>query len=566
MNEIKETQQLLTEVIDFIKSSPWKADYQAQMERFFDLAEKPCVLAIAGQVKAGKSSFLNALLDMDLAAVGTTETTATINVFKYGKVKDPQKPVMVYWNDGREPEAQTKDFIDSLQGYTDDVLEKAENIDHLEYIIEDERFEDITLVDTPGFASVVDEHEQRTADFFNPRRERLRNKQFEQSGTLTESADVVIFISGPVAKVNAQKFFGERIPHISPLNAIGVMAKIDMLQPSSESQKDNWSRVKEILFEANKLSSNLEKAFEYELHTVLPVSASLYHAIARLNKDGKMRELQKNIRLIPKDKFDKRFDLNSEHWKAQDGPYQNFYESCGLPYSIRMSMVGDMPWMVFCMIAITLYYLPLHEAIDYLVRFSGMEQVKNILQEQFFKRSKQIRCARILRDTQQVLAYIKNMELPQLRSETKSRNEFLNIIKQIRGCYDDYLLDAFTAFVKKYTADTNELDRYSNEIDSLLVKIDGLLQTIEQTRTTNEGLALLKKCATYLRGEEEIKELRMLLEGNSKELHEYPWTYFNQRQRIWRARMQKATYNSDLFRLFSIVCNCYGKLLNDKQN
>lgn len=213
MNEIKETRQLLTEVLDFIKATPWRADYQSKVERLYDLAERPCVLAVAGQVKAGKSSFLNALLGFDLAAVGTTETTATINVFKYGKVKDPERPVMVYWTDGREPEAQTRDFIDSLQGYTDDVLEKAENIDHLEYIIEDERLENITLVDTPGFASVVEEHEQRTSEFFNPRREKLRNRQFAQSGTLTESADAVIFISGPVAKANAQRFFGERIPH-----------------------------------------------------------------------------------------------------------------------------------------------------------------------------------------------------------------------------------------------------------------------------------------------------------------------------------------------------------------
>ena len=123
MNEVKNTQQLLSEMIEFIEGTPWRADYQNRFERFHDMAERPCVLAVAGQVKAGKSSFLNALLGLDLAAVGTTETTATINVFKYGRVKDPNKPVMVYWNDGREPEPQTKAFIDSLQGYTEEVLE-----------------------------------------------------------------------------------------------------------------------------------------------------------------------------------------------------------------------------------------------------------------------------------------------------------------------------------------------------------------------------------------------------------------------------------------------------------
>jgi hypothetical protein len=575
MNEIKETQQLLTDVIDFVKSSPWKADYQAQMERFYDLAEKPCVLAIAGQVKAGKSSFLNALLGMDLAAVGTTETTATINVFKYGKVKDPQKPVMVYWMDGREPEARTKEFIDSLQGYSDEVLEKAEKIDHLEYIVEDERLANITLVDTPGFASVVDEHEQRTADYFNPRRERLRNRQFEQSGALTESADAVIFISGPVAKANAQKFLGERIPHISPFNAVGILAQIDMIQPSSDVQKDNWKSVNDVLSKANELAILLGRTFEHELHSVLPVAASLYHNIKKLRQTGQLEELQKNIRLIPQNMFNKRFTRISTQWgkeKDEDkkdgdkGLYQKFFESCGLSLDLRMRMVGDMPWDVFCVIAITLYYLPLDEAVDYLLRFSGMDRVKQLLEERFFKRSKSIRCARILRDAQQSLVYIRNMELPRERSEVKSRDAFLDIIKASKGRYEDSLLEAFTSFVEKNTSDANALDRYSEKIDSLLMRIDQLLQMMGQVETLNEGQILLKKVQHLLRGEEEIKELEILLEGDTEKLREYTSAYCNQRQRIWRARMQKAANNQDLSHLLSIVCNCYGKLLSDKQN
>lgn len=566
MNEIKETQQLLTEIIDFIKSSPWKADYQAQMERFYDLTEKPCVLAIAGQVKAGKSSFLNALLGMDLAAVGTTETTATINVFKYGKVKDPQMPVMVYWTDGREPDTQTKEFIDSLQGYTDEVLEKAEAIDHLEYIVEDERLANITLVDTPGFASVVDEHEQRTADFFNPRREKLRNRQFEQSGTLTESADAVVFISGPVAKANAQKFLGERIPHISPFNAIGVMAQIDMIQPPTDINKGNWEYVNDVLSKANELVVLLGKAFEHELHTVLPVAASLYHNIGKLKQNGQLEELQKNIRLIPRDKFNKRFDRISSHWEAKDGPYQKFFESCGLPLDLRMKMVGDMPWEVFCIVAITLYCLPLKEAIDFLLRFSGMDRVKQLLEERFFKRSKSIRCSRILRDAQQSLVYIKNIELPRKRSEVKSREAFLEIIKASKGHYEDSLLEAFTTFVETHISNAEGLDIYSDKIDSLLIRIDQLLQMMGQMESHNEGLILLRKVQHLLRGEEEIRELEILLDGDLEKLHEYTSEYCNRRQRIWRARMQKMANNQDFSHLLSIVCNCYGKLLSDKQN
>ena len=564
MNEVKNTQQLLSEMIEFIEGTPWRADYQNRFERFHDMAERPCVLAVAGQVKAGKSSFLNALLGLDLAAVGTTETTATINVFKYGRVKDPNKPVMVYWNDGREPEPQTKAFIDSLQGYTEEVLEKAESIDHLEYIVEDEKLEEITLVDTPGFASVVDKHEERMADYFSQRRENLRNKQIEKSGDLTEKADAVIFLSGPVAKANAQKFFSEHIPHISPFNAVGVMAKIDMIQPSMGMASNNLDELGAIKNEADDLSSFLAKTFQHELHSVLPVSASLFHCVEKLWASGKAYELQELIRNIPQNKFDKRFDQNSEHWYAQTGAYHDFYENCGLSYSDRQLMVGDMPWMVFCIIAIALYYKSLDEAKAFLLEFSGMERVKDVLNERFFKRSRSIRCGRVLRDAQQLLVYIKNVEVPKKRTEVQSRELFLEVIKAAHGRFDHRLLSAFDSFVKRNLSDTSDIDQYSKAIDGLLMRTEALLKTMDRVEKTNEGLQLLTKVKHLLRGETEVRELETLLGEDVEQLQALSADYCNRRQRIWNSRKQKTLNNKEMQKLLSIVCDSYGKLLNRK--
>lgn len=563
MNEIKQTRQLLTEIIDFIKATPWRADYQNRFERFYDAAGKPCVLAVAGQVKAGKSSFLNALLGLDLAAVGTTETTATINVFRYGRVKDPNRPVVVYWNDGRDPEQQTKAFIDSLQGYTEEVLEKAEGIDHLEYIVEDDKLEEITLVDTPGFASVVDRHEERMADYFSPRREKLRNKQIEKSGEITEKADAVIFLSGPVAKANAQRFFSERIPYISPFNAVGVMAKIDMIRPAVGMGVSKMEELEGVRKEASELSAFLAKTFDHDLHSVLPVSASLYHYVNKLWHSGRAAQMQEMIRKIPQDKFDKRFDLNSEHWYAQDGPYNSFYEKCGLDRSARQTMAGDMPWMVFCIIAVALYSKPLDVAKSFLVDFSGMERVKSVLNDRFFKRSRSIRCSRVLHDAQQLLVYIKNIELPRKLTEIQSREAFLKIIADSHGRYDDNLLDAFAAFVKGNLYDAGHLNRYSEDIDSLLAKMEGLLKTMEGIEKTNAGMQLLDKVRNLLHGEKEFAELEILLDGNDAKLKMLTVDYCNKRQRIWNARKQQ-TNSVELKKLLAIVCDCYGKLLKNK--
>jgi hypothetical protein len=52
-------------------------------------------------VKAGKSTFINAFLGEDLAKVGTTETMATINYFRYGKITS-DKPVHCFWRGGQD--------------------------------------------------------------------------------------------------------------------------------------------------------------------------------------------------------------------------------------------------------------------------------------------------------------------------------------------------------------------------------------------------------------------------------------------------------------------------------
>src|SRR5215216_4747816 len=101
------------------------------MERLAKQVHQPCVVAVVGRVKVGKSTFVNALLRQDLAKVGTTETTATINYFTYGK-PDPDRPVRCHWGSGKITD-ETQGFLDSLQGNDLETLRRADGIDHLEY-------------------------------------------------------------------------------------------------------------------------------------------------------------------------------------------------------------------------------------------------------------------------------------------------------------------------------------------------------------------------------------------------------------------------------------------------
>lgn len=566
MNEILDTQHLLSEIIEWVKTTPWKADYQVRLERMYDSAEKPCVLAIAGKVNNGKSSFLNSLLGADLAMVANIETTATINVFRYGHVSNPEKPVMVYWNDGREPEAQSKEFLDSLQGASDDVLSKAEKIDRLEYIIDDERLKNITLVDTPGFASIVDEHEKRIDGYFNPKRDKLRSIQIERSLAITEKADAVIFINGKVAQSNAQQFFGERIPYISPFNAIGVMTKIDEINLSDG--RPTIEGLDSIASEANKLSDNLKRIFEHELFTVLPVSAGIYRSVEIFKDNGRLKEIQEWIRKIPQDVFIKRFNKNALTWGKPDeqsnGLYQKLYEKYGLTEDVRLRLSEGMPWMVFCTLAIALYYLPLDKAVEYLVNFSGMEVVKRILNEHFFSRSRSIRCASVLREAQQTLSEIKNIALPKLMTDSKSKEAYINVINNGRGRFSDSMLSSFEAFVKKNIPDIKRMDSFSNEIDSLLVKIDNFLYGLQKVETLNEGQRILQKTDLPIKPEER-QELDILFSDNPEKLKSFTQDYINKRLSFWKRKKIKAN-SKDVVRLAKIVCTKYIELLDSSKD
>ena len=171
---IKATMDLLDKMYDFIDKSVWRETHLLSVKSLQEEMFSPCVLAIAGKVKAGKSFLVNSLLGVDLAMTGTTETTATINIFKKGKPLSKEKPILCQYVDGSK-EWKPKSFLDQLQGTSEQTLKITSTIDRIIYYIDDNPLlEEVTLVDTPGIGADVgdegDSHEIHTDSYFNLRK------------------------------------------------------------------------------------------------------------------------------------------------------------------------------------------------------------------------------------------------------------------------------------------------------------------------------------------------------------------------------------------------------------
>lgn len=57
MNTIDDTKKIILKVKKFLDQTAWGEEYASRLQNMVDRVEMPCELAIAGMVKAGKSSF-----------------------------------------------------------------------------------------------------------------------------------------------------------------------------------------------------------------------------------------------------------------------------------------------------------------------------------------------------------------------------------------------------------------------------------------------------------------------------------------------------------------------------
>jgi len=137
------------------------------------LVQKRFSVAIVGQMRAGKSTLINAMIGKDIAPTAVNECTATINRFSYSNKPELHKQFRVRWFDDSEEYFPLSDVEQWLgKGMADNnplkkvishFTQKGRTIDstrYLEFFADTKFLETVNVVDTPGLRSTIAMHER----------------------------------------------------------------------------------------------------------------------------------------------------------------------------------------------------------------------------------------------------------------------------------------------------------------------------------------------------------------------------------------------------------------------
>ena len=126
------------------------------------LGSEPLKCAVIGEFSAGKSSLINALVGRsDFLPVNLTETTALISRLEYA----PFPRVVLELRDGGRQESSLADYRKLVDQNSDSVLRKQVSVVNVQ--VDYPPLKTISIIDTPGLNSKIEEHEQTTLAYLS---------------------------------------------------------------------------------------------------------------------------------------------------------------------------------------------------------------------------------------------------------------------------------------------------------------------------------------------------------------------------------------------------------------
>jgi hypothetical protein len=185
-------------------------------------------VAIAGRVKAGKSTLLNALVGERLAPTDAGECTKVVTWYQHGAAYD----VVAIGYDGQTTTIPFR-RVDGALSFDLDQLQ-PETVQRIVVSWPTSALGELTLIDTPGLASLSAENSLRTTEFLaldDPR---------------PSDADAVVYLMRHLHRRDAEflgSFMDRSVAGSSPVNAVAVLSRADEIGAGRVDAMTSASRI-----------------------------------------------------------------------------------------------------------------------------------------------------------------------------------------------------------------------------------------------------------------------------------------------------------------------------------
>jgi dynamin family protein len=180
------------------------------LRHHLDRYDEPLRLAIAGKVKAGKSTLLNALVGEEIAPTDAGECTRVVTWYL-----DGHAPAVVLYPHGGPPRPLRIARDDGALRI--DMGAPAETVDRLEVTWPSASLRATTLIDTPGIASLSLDVSARSERFLAPE-------------DAPSAADAVLYLMRHLHSADLrflESFHDKGVARAAPVNTIAVLSRAD---------------------------------------------------------------------------------------------------------------------------------------------------------------------------------------------------------------------------------------------------------------------------------------------------------------------------------------------------
>lgn len=228
-----------------------------KIQEALERLSQPMQLAIIGKISSSKSTLVNAILGKEeVVRTGQMEETFNVSWLKYGA---SDSDIKVVFKNGEIKYVPNKDWAYWTSHQHDNILK--EQVRYIEVSYNDNILKKLNIIDTPGLDALSEIDSKNTIAFLKEVKPDAVIMLFTKS--IAESTFSIL-----------QDFqnIGSNTFSLTPLNAIGVLAKVDTMWTSMNPQNDVLADAKRVI--QHTLYDKYPE-IKRSLFSILPVSSLL---------------------------------------------------------------------------------------------------------------------------------------------------------------------------------------------------------------------------------------------------------------------------------------------------